>query len=364
MTLFKEIGSSYWLEPQQLKEPINKDFNFVYIQKNEDTLYTSSGRGAILLLLNQINQDPGRALLPLYTCESVIMSFLKKGYDVYFYDCNKDLTINEQSFIKSVKNHRPDIVFTHTYFGFDTLQQIRSRYQWLQNKGIAVIEDITHSLFSTFNKGNLQYYLASLRKWFALPDGGIAIVTDKKIKAKKYNTHEKVVSQNIKAISMKNEYTKNLDPELKNTYRKLFYSSEALLDNDCGTYAMSNTSKAILSNIDFKLLCNIRRNNYNYLFKHLIEHSYVTPVFNELPEQVVPLYLPVYVKGNRAKLQRYLADGEIYLPIHWPIPNVCIAHLTDSSSYIYDNILSIPCDQRYTHKDLKRIIKMLAKYSE
>ncbi len=364
--MFKEIGGNFWLKPEQLEEREYADLDFRYVNDNEVVVYTSSGRGAISLILDQIKITSG-VLLPLYTCESVIMPFIKKGYDVHFYDIDTNLSVNEQSFMECVNNYKPSVVLLHAYFGFDTLRSLRPKYQWLREKGIIIIEDITHSLFSNFEKSGADYYLASLRKWFALPDGGIAITIRNKIKVTTFAifaTHKKLVNLNIKAIRLKYEYAKSLDIHLKTEYRKLFYSTEELLNTDCGFYAMSPISKAILCQIDFANLSAARRSNYAYLLNHLTQQSCVKPVLNDYPADVVPLYLPVYVKCNRTKLSKYLAEGEIYAPIHWDIPNACLDQLTHTTSYVYNNILSIPCDQRYTHKDLERILIKLSEYTD
>jgi dTDP-4-amino-4,6-dideoxygalactose transaminase len=364
--VFKEIGGNFWLEPEQLEERECADLDFRYVNDNEVVVYTSSGRGAISLLLDQI-RITGGALLPLYTCESVIKPFIKKGYDVHFYDINTDLSVNEQSFMECVNSYKPGVVLLHAYFGFDTLHNLRFKYQWLREKGIIIIEDITHSLFSNFEKNGADYYLASLRKWLALPDGGIAITTRNKIKMATYTifaTHKKLVNLNIKAIRLKYEYTKNLDIHLKNEYRKLFYSTEELLNTDYGFYAMSRISKAVLCQTNFAILSATRRSNYAYLLNYLTQQSCVEPVFNDYPADVVPFYLSVYVKCDRTKLSKYLAEAEIYAPILWDIPNACLGQLTHTTSYVYNNILSIPCDQRYTHKDLERIVIKLSEYTD
>lgn len=360
--MFKEIGGNFWLEPERIEEQEHIDCAFQYVNEIEEVDYTSSGRGAISLLFEQIGNTNGIALLPLYTCESVIIPFLKQKYDVYFYDIHKNLLVNEDSFTECVKKYKPSIVLTHAYFGFDTLYSIRSKYQWLRENNINIIEDLTHSLFSKFQKTGADHYIASLRKWIALPDGGVAITFGNKINLGGLNIHEKLVSQNIKASLMKYEYTNSLDIKLKPEFRRLFYSSENMLDTDCSVYKMSNTSKGIFSKTDFKDLMDIRRCNYSYLLNYLRKQSIVKPIFNYLPEHAVPLYFPIIVKGNRAKLQKHFAINEIYLPIFWPIPNVCKNQLTNSTSYIYQNILCIPCDQRYSHKDMNRIIKCLAEY--
>jgi dTDP-4-amino-4,6-dideoxygalactose transaminase len=360
--MFQEIGGNFHLSPDDLIEKEGTQLPENYIDSQKDIVYTSSGRGAISLILNQITCSPRRALLPLYTCQSVILPFIKHGFDISFYDCNKDLSVNEVSFYDKLKACESGLVLFHTYFGFDTIKSLRPNYHELRKK-VVIIEDITHSLYSNFPKSGAHYYIASIRKWFAIPDGAVAISTDQEINHSKSGIHEKLVKQNIEAIRLKYQYTKKPEPSLKERYRELFYASEDLLDKDCNFYLMSDISKTILSKVIEKELCESRRRNYLFLNEHLIDHPHVTPVFKKLPVEIIPLYLPVFVNGDRTHLQKYLAEREIYCPIHWPIPTVCKGQMTDNSKKIYNNILSIPCDQRYNLRDMKRIVSVLSKYS-
>jgi len=362
MGIFKEIGSNFWLMPEELEVQEIADFNFQFVGPEEYALFSSSGRGAISFLLTQINKKKVRALLPLYTCESVIMPFIKRGYAVQFYDINKDLSINEESFHDGIKKFKPTVVFLHAYFGFDTIGKIRTEYENLRDQDIIVIEDITHSMFSKFEKPGADYYLASIRKWLALPDGGVAISIGKKLKSNTFKTHDELVNVNVRAIRMKYEYTKNLDSQLKTEYRKLFYSMEDLLNNDYNFYSMSALSKTIISKTNFHDLGAARRSNFSYLLDKLETNCLVTPIFNQLPDKVVPLYFPVYVNGDRAKLRAFLAEDEIYAPVHWEIPTECGQQLTETTKNIYESILSLPCDQRYSNEDMERIINRLSVY--
>lgn len=360
--MFKEIGSNFWLEPKQLEEQEKVDLNLRYVSEEEDAVYTSSGRGAISLILSSIEPKNKYALLPIYTCESVIMPFVKKGYDINFFDIEPDLTINKVKFLEFVKKNNPGIILLHGYFGFDSLHGIRPEYRKLRDQGIIIIEDITHSVISKYDMVGADYYLASLRKWLALPDGGVAISIKQKLFSENFSIHKNLMEQNIKAIKMKYKYTKDPDPKLKAEYRKIFYSMEDLLDKDCSIYSMSNISENILKNTDFNEIRKKRRNNFKYLLNLISEFTFISPVFKTLPKNVTPLYLPVYISGIRGKLQKHMAKNEIYMPVHWPMPKIWQKTLTKNAEYIYENILSIPCDQRYSNKDMDRIAKTLSMY--
>lgn len=362
--MFKEIGGNFWIEPSQIEENNCNKWDFKFVNEAEKVAYLSSGRSSILLILEQLKIKNKVALLPIYTCESVIQPFLLNKYEVKFYEINKDLVTNEKNLIKCVEAYKPSVVFIQDYFGFNTSRNVKTNYKWLKSKGIIIIEDLTHSSFSKFKKGDADYYIASIRKWLGIPDGAVAITTNKEIKLKKYNINEKRINLFVKAAFLKNEYIKNFDSKLKPEFRKLYYASEDLFDSDYSVYSMSEISTKILCNYNFKNLFKYRRKNFNYLQKELKGNKWITAVFDNLPVDVVPLYFPVYVKCDRKKLQDFLAKNEIYAPIHWPIPEACLKQLNSRTIKTYNNILSLPCDQRYNIKEMERIIDCLNKYSE
>ena len=87
-------------------------------------------------------------------------------------------------------------------------------------------------------------------------------------------------------------------------------------------------------------------------------------IFNDVENDVTPMFFPIYVKNNRDELRRKLIENEIYCPVHWPIPKQVNGHLNITTKNIYDSILSIPCDQRYQIEDMRRIINEIVKRRE
>ena len=170
----KEIGGEFWLT----KVP-NKyiDSSPEWINEWGNHILTSSGRGAIMLMLKHVKDRVTSkiALLPAYICESVIMPFIREGYNCYFYDINYDLKPN----IESIKcNLKMKIgIFLHMgYFGFSTNDNLYTIISDLKSSGTIIVEDVTHTLFSKFERyPENDYYVASvarLRKWAGLPSGG------------------------------------------------------------------------------------------------------------------------------------------------------------------------------------------------
>lgn len=364
-TLFKEIGGNFWLRAEQLNyRPVTPDIK-KYISGDGEAFFTSSGRGAITAILSDITTDRKTALLPLYTCDSVIQPFINKGYQVYFYNIAFDLAVDLTNLIDQITAVCPGIILFHSYFGFDTLSEVRQLFPRLRESGIVVIEDVTHSLFSGFDKAGADYYCASLRKWLEIPDGGFAFSKENRSSMHeiKYAVNPIVTERFIKASLLKDRYVHSMDAKLKSEYRKWFYSIEDILAANSTVYSMSDVASAIWANTDFKEVCRARRNNYSFLYENIMKSDLLYPVFGGISNNVVPLYLPVYIKGDRSNVQTFFSNHDIYSPIHWPIPNLCKEYITQSVSYIYNQILSIPCDQRYSLDDMRRIVEVLDCYN-
>ena len=75
------------------------------------------------------------------------------------------------------------------------------------------------------------------------------------------------------------------------------------------------------------------------------------------------MFVPVLVPyGKRDELRKYLIENEIYCPVHWPESKY--HKLDERTEYIYQNELSLVCDQRYTESDMNRIVEVIKTYME
>ena len=106
-----------------------------------------------------------------------------------------------------------------------------------------------------------------------------------------------------------------------------------------GDIKMTNESKRRLnSSFDKNEIGRKRRENFSYLLDR-IKHIAIYP---KLPEEVIPLGFPISVK-RRDYVQKSLFKNNIYCPIHW-------GGLRHELS---KEILTLPCDQRYSEKEME-----------
>lgn len=352
ITKFDEIGSEYW------KADLKEDANVTI----KGAVFTASGRSAQSLIIQSAEIENRRALLPAYTCQHIVEPFDWNGWKVDFYDINRDLTPNVDSFKKKLALN-PGCIIIEGYYSFATAENIIPFLKEAQSSGTVIIEDITHSFLNQTQRiyADADYEFCSLRKWSGLSDGGYAISLRGKKLLTPQKTMETFADERHMAREVKEEYVKTLDPNKKIRYLELYGKAEELLDQDINIYAMSSQAYDDFCHLDFDYIKSRRRSNFQYLLTH-IKSPYVYPVFTELPFGVVPIMFPVYIPEFRDSIRKELIENRIYCPVHWPAPVQLDVAAREKSENIYNQIMSIPCDQRYKEQDMKRLVDIINSY--
>ncbi len=358
----KMIGSEFFLDRYEPLE--DKEIKLDFLDLNiKDSVFISSIRNAVSLILdqNRFSDEAKLVLLPSFTSSIIVDQFLKGGYKVFYHVINKDLTFNRKLFLEDIERIRPSVVLIHGYFGFDSLDNIKDLIKNIRSSGVLVIEDMTQSLYSKIEHSHADYYIFDFKLWTALPDGAGLISSQKSFSFKPFALDISLEEKRLEAMHTKYLYI-NGDIDVKKEFVNLFCEAENLLLNHKNIYAMSPRSILIQANLDINFLRDARRANYKTLYRALVDSELVEPIFGELEEGVVPLCFPLYAKCNRDQLKNYLEARCIYLPILWPRPSSFEDKGDKTSQWIYENILTIPCDQRYIDRDMDRIVKVIKDY--
>ncbi|MBR3022700.1 MAG: hypothetical protein IKH59_10130 [Bacteroidaceae bacterium] len=357
-----EIGSNFWLTKEEIRELSLLEGSVYGLDKWRHCVLTSSGRGAIKLLFGQLPQVK-RVLLPIYTCSSVINPIESLGIECQYYSIKKQLEVDVDRLMDKIDHFHPNVVYFQSYYGYDTLASVRPFYSILQDKGIIVVEDITHSWLSDFNTTEADYSVVSLRKWLELPDGGALLSNKHKIEpVHEYGESDQIVSEFVKASEGKERYFQTLDPDDKQMFRQHYVNAKDLLQQDDAPYSLSSISRSVLAKTDFNRVINRRRENAGFLRQNLIHRGIEPCVLSDDPK-ATPLYFPIFVKDDRGKLQKELAMHNIYCPVHWPVPKQVVSELSSDASFIYTHILSLICDQRYDLDDMLSLIQIVNSFT-
>ncbi len=360
----KEIGSNFWLTPDEIKSEGAVESPSLFGINGSDFVWLSSGRSAIAMaiedILNKNPHFPKTVCLPSFTCSSVYEPFYRQGFKVKTYSLDKNLQVISTELIEQIRNTEAKVVLIHRYFGFDTIPDFDKTVEHLHNEGIIVIEDVTQCLYSGFDHSEADYCLGSIRKWCGVPDGGF-IITKKgsfQYKPKKHN--ERCETLKVEA-SLKKYYYITENKGSKNEFLKLYSEAETALGDVNQYYAISPVSESVQANLDIQDLKEKRRSNYLTLLNALKHCVDVKPVFTSLPENVVPLYFPVRC-DNRSKVQTALREADIYAPVVWPKEDDC-PETSGAADDLYGNLLCLPIDQRYDADDMARMADVILNHA-
>ena len=131
-----------------------------------------SGRCGIYRCLLDLAQRDTRkvAYVPMYTCETVLAPFLKAGYQLRFYEVDRQLhSVFDPAVLDEIS-----VLSLCGYYGFSNYDHDFVRR--CKDRGVTIFEDATHSILSADGIDPLCDYVAgSFRKWMGVPCGGFAI---------------------------------------------------------------------------------------------------------------------------------------------------------------------------------------------
>ena len=310
-----------------------------------DVYAYSSGRAALYQILRYLKQEKRvkRILLPDYLCSSVLVPVKALALDYCFYPIGADLKLEQEAFRSSYKND--DAVLAINYFGLLDLTEQIAYIRELDEKAIIIEDDV--QAYYEFKKalGDVDFKFTSLRKTFAVPDGGLVKTNHPLSKNETPNTFGQYKAA---AGLLKSMREGNFNDQI---YLEMFEKGEDLIDSEleCG---MSRIAEKLYSIVDEERVKVRRLNNSRYLVAEL-EKKGIRPVL-PLFDDHVPLFIPIYLE-NRDEVRRRMFQHEVFCPVHWPTDGLTIKRGEEMAS----KELSIIIDQRYGRNDIDLILSLL-----
>lgn len=312
----KEIGGYLGLD-----EPIGEEY-----YKNLISLNTARNALVYLIKAKKIK----KVYIPYFLCESVKNVLEREGfaYEQYHIDNKLFPKLKE-------KLQTNEYLYFVNYFGaFDneTICAIKEKYQ-------NVIVDNVQAFFQKPVDGVDTIY--SCRKFFGVPDGA-------------YLSTNSILNEDLDYGEAANRM-KHILGRYETETASLFYSD--FKENDSSfknekLKKMSKISKNLLSAINYEKVKAIREGNYCCL-KNML--GAINSLNFDMP--TAPYVYPFYCK-NGMTVKRILAENKIYVATLWP--NVLGMEGTIEKDFA-ENILPLPCDQRYNFDDMKRIVEEILK---
>lgn len=310
----KEIGG--YLEFEKL---VSNEYH-----KNMVSLNVARNALLYVLKARKIN----KIFIPYFLCESISIMLDKNKYKYEYYFINKKF---EPIFTKKLNND--EYLYIVNYYGQISNEKI-SEYK-IKYKNIIV--DNVQAFFQKSVEGVDTIY--SCRKFFGVPDGAY-LSTDKRLDKK---------LEIDKSSSRMKHLLGRYEGEASEYYSDFKNNDKSFKELDLKY--MSNLTHNILGAIDYNLVIEKRNENFRYLNESLKDINKL-----EISEEINgPYCYPLYLE-NGMKIKKELAEKNIYIPTLWPN----VLEMTNSIEKDYaENILPIPCDQRYKINDMKKIIKNL-----
>lgn len=295
--------------------------------KNLLALNTSRNALIYLLKIKKIN----KIYLPIYLCDVIYNTLEKYNYKYEFYHINEKLL---PAFDKKLDYN--EYIYIVNYYGILDNKNIFE----LKRKYHNIIIDNTHSFFQEPIDGIDTIY--NCRKWFGVPDGA-------------YLSTNTFLDKSIDV-----DFSKDRMGHLLGRYEGSAYDYYDYFKETDRKFQyepikkMSRLTKNLMGAIDYDRVISSRKKNYDIL-------EFALGKINRLKiiKPLVPFCYPLWIK-HANEMRDFLIEHKVYVPTLWP--NVIAPSLKGTLEYdMAENILPLPCDQRYDEYDMEYIIKVIKK---
>lgn len=316
----KPIGGYFELE-------LSNEPNYMHAS----CVHLNSGRHALEYILRTLDRLPSAIWLPYYTCEVVLQPINRLGIPTKYYNIDERFEL-----VELPKVAEDELIIVNNYFGLKDkyVLELASYY-----KGKIIIDSAQAFYFPNHLAVKIFY---SPRKFFGLPDGGLAwchgekeldLETDKS-----YNRCESLMMR--------------LDGDVSSGYVE--FRKIAAEISKSPLLRMSQLTQRMLSSINFESIRMSRKGNYAILREALQNQNQLsTP---EIFEMECPMVYPFLTDDST--LRTRLIDNKIFVAQYWP--NVLRDCPENSIEYkLAKYLIPLPIDQRYGIEEMQFIISII-----
>ncbi|MBQ6230925.1 MAG: hypothetical protein IJJ74_07375 [Eubacterium sp.] len=298
-----------------------------------DGIKFNCARASVLQLV--LENDIKRIYMPRYMCNSISDTLSDNQVEISYYEVGEDF---RPIITQDVKDEYIYLVNYYGQISNDELKELKHKYKNI------IVDNVQAYFQEPLEDCNTVY---SCRKFFGVPDGSIIFhAKDVKLSA---------CSKRYEAVDSMRHLFGRLEKDASSYYED--YKDNQLKFKTADICGMSKVSENILRGIDYKLVAERRKANYDTLYNNLKD-------INKLKLKHIdgPFSYPLLV-DDAEELRKELINNRIYIPILWP--NVLAeCPSTSRSYYLANNIIPLPCDQRYEAHDMDVICDVIFKYYE
>lgn len=309
----REIGGYFGLE------------KFIHREYYPNLIALNTGRNALIYLLKA--RKIRKIYLPYFLCDSVAKACEKYDFQYGYYRIERDFfpvfekRLNDDEYLY--------IVNFYGQIGHEDIIVLKKRY-------CNIIIDNTQAFFQEPIEGVDTIY--SCRKFFGVPDGAYLST------AVRLNEELATDVSKDRMEHLLGRFEGNASD-----YYSTFQQNDGAF-HDTELRYMSALTHNLLGAINYESVKEKRNENYKVLADRLDQHNQLT-----LRSSDSPFCYP-FLCENGMETKRRLAEEKIYIPTLWP--NVLTLDGTLEKEYA-ENILPLPCDQRYGADEMKKIIRQL-----
>jgi hypothetical protein len=343
------IGGEYFIK----LKPVEDSLLYSLTTLCPSYAFYSTGRDALFSVLSGLRAQ--RIWIPDFISRQLFDTIRQTGLEVHFYPITEQLLADE-AWVAGIQSG--DIVFVTHLFGITQTALLAS----LAKKDAVVISDLTQKPYSPAGWQSIatqsSYIMSSLRISMALPDGAILASTKHEIDSPKELPVDEFWA--LRAAALLSRGGSANQGFMSDENNHLFKKSELWADsNPAAARKMSDCSRALLTTLsenDWETDRKQTHHNQAILATHLADRvscPQVKPT-RTLPEIAVSTFFPIVLQpAQRTRLKTVLADQRIYCPVHWDTSFLTTPHP------LSQQILSIPCDARYTNRDMKYVATII-----
>ena len=293
---------------------------------HENCIALNSGRNCLRCLIRK--KKIKRIWLPRLLCSAISDTCKEENVEIFYYSIDWQL---RPLLLQLLEN---DWLYLINYYGQYSVEEIESFSRKYKN----VIIDNAQAFYTKAVEGLDTIY--TCRKFFGVPDGGYLYTTFGQEK-------ELPQDESYERIGFLAGRFERSAQDFYGAYRE----NEERIDT-LPLRSMSKVTHNLLRGVDYEKEAKIREENFKYLHQCLKDKNLLNV---RLPEG--PYMYPLLIE-NGVMLRNRLQKEQIYIPLLWPNVKRDMSPI-DIEYRLADNILPLPCDQRYVTDDMDYIVKQI-----
>ena len=284
--------------------------------------------------------------------DAVHGGYAKAGYRLKFYEVDRNMVpVFDPAALDEIS-----VLNLCGYYGFSCYD--REFVRQCKERGICIVQDTTNSILSLDGVApEADYITGSLRKWIGVPSGGFLVKQRGDLAPNLLPFHAEHLQMRRSAMELKRksvEVPGSVPKTELDAAAVTFRQAELLLRQMFDCYESDPESVKIMTHFPVEQYRLQRRQNYQRLLEVFPESQACAPVFPELDDATVPSHFTVLAQ-DRDALKAWLEQQGIHTTAYWAQSPLADTSACPQAAYIYDHVLSLPCDQRYTPTDMERI---------